>query len=131
MNENIELHDSDLAAVSTRDGEIVVTLAPAYIHRSAGLPGIEGGSGWLQPAALSFGEAVLVDLPAKLPATISEGVLRIGGAVHSNLIPGAGEFRDPIELALVLTTGETLTIEAHRLRIDLHGVASFVENYDA
>lgn len=133
MNELIELHDSELAAVSVRGGEIVVTLAPAYLHRSRGRPGIDAGSGWVQPATLSFGEATLSgrSAPANLPATVSEGELRVGLEIYSNLIPTSGKWEGAIAFSLVPVTGEALVLRARRLWIQLHGEASFVENYEA
>lgn len=133
MNELIELHDSELGAVSARGEEIVVTFAPAYLHRSNGRPGIDAGSGWGQPATLSFGEATLVaqPAPANLPANVSEGELRVDRERYSNLIPTSGEWEGEIEFSLVLVTAEKLVLRARRLRIQLHGEASFIEHYEA
>lgn len=130
MNEGLELHDSRLIAVSCRNGEAVVSLSPAYIHRTPGIPGVDPGSGWWQPATLTLGAASPVPAPALLPATISDGSLRIGSVQHGNVIPAGGTFADAVELSLVLATGEVLTIRGQRISIQLHGEPSFVESFN-
>ncbi len=130
MNEGIELHDSELVAVTCSGGEAVVSLSSAYIHRTTGSPGVDSDSGWLQPAMLTISAASLSTTPTLLPATISDGFLRIGSAHHSNVIPASGTFADAIELSLVLSTGEALTIRGQRISIQLHGESSFVESFN-
>ncbi len=130
LNSGIELHDSHLAAISFADGVAVVSLSPVYVHRSVGRPGVDSGSGWLQSATLTLGNASLVSRPVLLPATISEGSLRIGSEAHANLIPAAGIFTGAIELSLVLSHGGPVTIHGQRICIQLHGEPSFVENFD-
>jgi hypothetical protein len=129
VNDGIELHDSDLAAITCSGEELVVSLSPAYIHRTTGSPGVDPGTGWLQPATLTFRAASLISSPALLPATISDGFLRIGSEQHSNVIPAGGAFTGLVELSLVLTTGEALIIHGQSIRIQLHGEPSFVENF--
>ena len=130
MNEGIELHDSELAAVSFSGGEAVVSLSRAYIHRTTGQPGVDSGSGWLQPATLTLGRALLVSQPTELPATVSDGFLRIGSELHANVIPASGTFEGAIELSIVLSTAEVLTIRAQRISIQLHAEPSFVESFN-
>jgi len=129
VNERIELHDSTLASVSFSDGLAVVLLAPAYIHRSHGLPGSDAGSGWLQSATLTFAGASPVSSPAGLPVWISDGFLRIDDALHDNLIPTHGSFEGAVEFSIVLTTAEVLTIRGRRISIQLLGDSSYLEEY--
>jgi hypothetical protein len=130
VNECIELHDSELATISISGGEVVVSFSSAYIHRSTGRPGIDSGTGWLQPATLTLTDALLVSMPVELPATISDGFLRIGSDHHDNGIPASGTFEGAIELSIVLATAEVLAIRGQRISIQLHGTATFVENFD-
>ena len=130
MNEAIELHDSELVAATFSGGEAVVSLSPAYIHRSIGQPGTDAGSGLLQPATLTLSSVSLTSEPTRLPATISDGYLRIGSDLHTNIIPASGTFSGAIELSLTLSTAETLTIRARRISIQLHDEPSFVESFN-
>ena len=59
MNEGIELHDSELAAVEFSDGSALVSLSPAYVHRD--------GSGWLQDATVTIRGAASAPSIAGLP----------------------------------------------------------------
>jgi hypothetical protein len=129
VNEGIELHDSELSAVTFNDGSVVVSLSPAYVHRWSGIPGSEAGSGWLQCATLTFAGTQPVGLSAKLPVGVSDGSLRIGNVVHDNLIPANGSFEAPVEFSIVLATAETLTIRGQRVTIQLHGEPSYVEEF--
>ena len=61
MNEAIELHDSDLAAVKVAGDAVILCFHPAYIHRSAGKPGIDAGTGWTQDATITISGAPKVE----------------------------------------------------------------------
>jgi hypothetical protein len=131
VNEAIELHDSELAAVSFRDGCAIVSFRPAYIHHSQGVPGSDPGSGWLQNATLTFSDASPAPSPSQLPATVSDGSLRIGDALHTNVIPASGAFDGAIELSITLSTAETFAIRAQHLTIQLQGERRFIDNFPA
>lgn len=130
VNECLELHDSTLSHVTFRDGSVVVSLSSAYIHRSPGRPGWDAGSGGCQPATLTFGEARPVSLPAELPATISDGFLRVGDTTHDNLIPASGTFEREVEFSIILTTAEIFTFRALRVTIQLHGEPACIEQFE-
>jgi hypothetical protein len=66
---------------------------------------------------------------AQLPATLADGVLRVGDAVHTNIIPAAGELAGAVELSLTLSTGETLVVRGDTLSIELQGQPSVVETF--
>ena len=129
MNKAIELHDSELVAASFDGSSAIVSLNPSYVHSSAGIPGTDSGSGWLQSATLTFtGVSAIPALP-HLPVDISEGSLRFGGACHTNIIPASGTFQ-AVEFSIVLSTAESFTIRAQSLTIDLHGEPTFVEVFN-
>ena len=84
MNTLIELHDSRVSAVAWDGDLLVVSLTPAYLHKSNGQPEIDPGTGWTQNARLLIGGASLVgDLP-ELPCDLWDGELTFGGEIHSN-----------------------------------------------
>jgi hypothetical protein len=54
-NAAVEIHDSTLERIE-HEGDDIVAVFSAYVHRSAGRPGIDAGSGWSQALHLRFGE---------------------------------------------------------------------------
>jgi hypothetical protein len=67
--------------------------------------------------------------PVKVPATISDGSVRIGSTLHRNVVPASGTFDGPIELSLTLSTAETLVIRGESLTIELTGERSSAEHF--
>lgn len=128
MNKSIELHDSKLDAIITVGAEVIVSLSPAYVHSSEGRPGIDAGSGWLQSATLALGEGSLRVMPAQLPTAIAGGFIRLRSEPRDNMIP-IGAFEGPVELSMVLVSGETLSVRGNGIHIQLHGEPSFVEDF--
>ncbi|CAN5714303.1 hypothetical protein BH09VER1_BH09VER1_44660 [soil metagenome] len=127
MNEAIELHDSTLAEITHLDGTVVVSLLPAYLHRSAGVVGTDAGTGWTQAATITFFGAGPVTKVEGLPIWISDGTLSVGAVRYRNLIPARGYFEGEVELSLELASPDTVTIRGTSLRIELHGEARYVE----
>ena len=131
MNEAIELHASELAAITWRGDQAVISLSPAYIHRSAGTPGASPGFGCWQSATLIIGGASLVSKPARFPAAISNRSLCLGTRLYDNIIPACGTFEDATELSLVLVTGEVFVIRGKQFAIRLHeDPHPSIENFD-
>ena len=129
MNESIELHDSELAGISRKGSEVIVSLSPACVHHSDGRPGTDSGSVWLQRAVIAVGDAAPCSVPASLPATVSTGSLRIGPLLHDNVIPVGHAADELIELSLFLNSGETLNVRGQRVDIRLLGEAAHLEDF--
>src|SRR4051812_44138944 len=110
-----------MTAVSFSDGQVIVSFSSANVHRSVGTPGVDTGSVWSQPATLTLTGVVSTQTPSLLPATVADGLLRIGSLLHANVIPASGVYEGPIELSIILSTGEALTIRGKRIRSQLLG----------
>lgn len=127
MNTAIELHDSELSAI-TNDGTSLVLSFAAYLHRSAGRPGYNAGSGWTQAATLTFSEASVSFVPG-LPSTVYDGWLLVGGIRHDNLVPVGAVFAAPCELGLVVGGSEPVVVRGIGLTVRLQGEPSYVEEF--
>ena len=57
-NAAIELHDSVVAEISRLEGNVEITLRPAYVHQSAGQPGVDDGIGLVQDVVISVEERI-------------------------------------------------------------------------
>lgn len=87
MNRLLEIHDTKLAAIESGGPDVVLHLAPAYVHRSDGRPGVDPGTGWLQDFDLLIYAAVVETVPLELPCRLSGGSIALGEARWNNVIP--------------------------------------------
>ncbi|MFA5193095.1 MAG: hypothetical protein WC740_20490 [Verrucomicrobiia bacterium] len=129
MNTEIELHDSTLAAVGFSRAEAVLSLRPAYIHRSSGRPGIDHGTGWVQDATITIFNASATELPVRLPADVSEGGLCVADKLYQNILPVLDSTGEAVVVELLLVTAEKLSIRGNGIRIRFSGAAKYVEDF--
>ena len=101
LNAAIELHDSELGAIVREDDRVIVRLLPAYVHRSAGEPGVADGIGGWQPCTLTFDAATIDGVVGELPTDVMSGVLVVDGKSYPNMIPLPQENRS-VAVMLVL-----------------------------
>jgi hypothetical protein len=85
-NAAIEIHDSTLERIESRGNHLVAVIA-AYVHRSAGRPGVDVGTDWSQPVQLRFHMGRATGSLAALPMKLLDGRLVLSKATLSNLIP--------------------------------------------
>jgi hypothetical protein len=128
VNSLVELHDSVLAALVLRDGDAVLSLRPAYIHRSSGRPGSDPGTGWTQDLEITITDATVSGSSGLLPAHISEGSLKIGNEDYPSALPMV-PLGSPVHLALVMETGSRVEIGGRRLTVVSVGEAQYVEEF--
>ncbi len=128
MNEAIELHDSRLVDIKSERRKVIISLSPAFIHRSTGRPGLDAGSVWTQDVNLTISTANTVVLP-NFPIRISDGMLRVETQQHQNLIPAPSNLSGEISLHLVLMDSEDITISGNRITTALVGPASYLEEF--
>ena len=117
-----------LSEISCEGSTVVLTFAPAYIHRSAGCPGIDAGAGWTQTTTFAFADASVVS-PVPLPCDINGGWLRIGSQRYDNLVPADGVFEVSCELWLDLAASGPFSVHGTRLIVTLQGQPRYVEEF--
>lgn len=127
MKSSLELHDSRVSNIDARDGAVTVHFSHAYIHKSAGTPGRDRGSGWSQEAQLVLFRVESVPVMPSVPNTISEGYLEVGGIRHQ-LIPLPFSRKVRATVALVFVDGTTLKIIGERPFVELLGKPTFLED---
>ena len=128
VNEAIEIHDSVLENVVIGSAESVLHFKEVYIHRSAGRPGWDAGSGWVQEAQLRFSQATVEGKFSELPRDLSDGYIRLEGNLSDNLIPIPLDFDGEVELRIE-GWGEVITVRARHVRLELLGTAKYVEEF--
>lgn len=127
MNAAVELHDSQVLAVESVGGAVVVRLA-AYVHRSDGRPGFDPGSGWSQAVELVFARGEVEERPAGLPCTLDDGVVS-GAVTFDGLVPLPASVESSVTFEARGLYGERLVVRGARLEVVSVGEASFVESF--
>ncbi len=128
MNTAIELHDSELSAITHDGSTVVLSFSPAYLHRSVGRPGYDAGVGWWQPATPTCG--MPVSFTPELPTSADyNGCLRAGGVLHDNLVPVGVAFEVPCELELVAGSEPVVVRGNHLLSVSLLGEPTHFEDF--
>jgi hypothetical protein len=130
-NRVIEIHDSELKSIAVRVGEIVVELAPAYIHQSEGRPGMDAGTGWLQDAVIRIRGEEISGSINDLPCDLWDGNLTLPGEYLDNLIPIPLSVEGDIVLQLTSCSGESVQIRGDHISLQLSGEPKYLEEVPA
>lgn len=123
------MYDSRVSQIEILEGVATVYFSHAYIHKSKGRRGRDGGTGWSQEARLVRSE---VDnqqaLQLSLPNTIVEGYLDVRSIQH-DIIPLPFKRKVDATLYLSFADGGALTFVGSRPFIGLLGSPIFLEEY--
>jgi hypothetical protein len=128
-NRRIEIHDSKLDAVSIQGGDAVLHFPEVYIHESAGTPGVDAGSGWVQEAVLRISGAAVKRLLSEFPAELLDGYIRIGESLLKNEIPIPLNHIGNVELRLETWNDEVVLITGGSVQLELVGEAKYIEEF--
>ena len=129
MSSGLELYDSRVSRIEILEGMAIVCFAHAYIHKSKGKPGRDGGTGWSQEARLVLSEVNdQQPLQLSLPNTIAEGYLEVGGIRHE-ILPLPFKRKVDAALFLAFVDGGELLLAGSRPFIELLGPPIFLEDY--
>ncbi len=128
-NRRIEIHDSKLDAVSLQAGDAVLHFPEVYIHESAGTPGVDAGSGWVQEALLSISGATVERSFSKFPADLLDGYIKIGESLLKNEIPIPLNHNGIVELRFETWNDEVLLIRGGSVNLELVGEPKYVEEF--
>ncbi|RYG24966.1 hypothetical protein EON82_08840 [bacterium] len=132
LNAAIELHDTTLGSIQELpDGSLVVRFAPAYVHRSAGTPGVDDGIGEVQNCSLIVATGQIEGEIGKLPTAVLDGELHIGEVNFGNMIDLTCKVEDePVALTLFLAQDfREIRVSGRGLVIRLEGDPKYVEEF--
>ncbi len=127
MKNVLELYESRVSRIDVADGTASVHFSHAYIRKGAGTLGPGNGTAWSQEALLTMSEATASAPLPKLPATIEDGYLEVGGIRHE-VLPLPFRRRVDATLRLMLHDGAELEIAGKRPCIELLGQPIFLED---
>ena len=128
MNVALEFHDSEVLSTVGACGELRIVFSSAYIHRSSGIPGVDSGTGYVQPAELVFSGATWQGLSPLCSGRLSSGSLVVGGQSLS-LIPLPFSISGRASAELVFVSGAALSVSATSVACSCSGEPRFVETY--
>jgi len=127
-NRAIEIHDSTLESISVRNGDATLHFSSVYIHQSAGKPGVDAGTGWVQKAALRIRQGIIKGLLSELPCNLLDGQLKLGILLLNNEIPIPLNYTGDVELRLEYR-GEIVVVTGASAELDLIGDPEYVEEF--
>jgi hypothetical protein len=129
MNKAIELHDSRVELVSSKNDNLTILFSPAYIHQSDGMPGTDAGTGWTQSAQLILLTSHIEGTWPRNDSDVSDGYLKIGTAEQSNIIHLPLNTNEPVEGEIVFSSGARIHVKARGAKIELIGEPQYVETF--
>ena len=129
-NREIDLHDSNLAAVEEADGSVVIRFAPAYVIASGDEPAKSGGTGWSVDVDIVLHDAALKTSPAILPCWISDGFVGLAGCARMYLLSLPSSLEGDLTVYLITENAEELLIKATRMEVVMIGEPVFAEKIE-
>ena len=126
----LELHDSVLSGLKQDGGTAVLQLRPAYVHRSAGRPGIDPGEVYTQDFDIVIEGAQLTEDGPAVPFVVWDGAVAFGDRELVNLVPGDLHGTKPVFLRLVPAAGHR-DLQIGGCSIDIHpvGQAQYMDEF--
>jgi hypothetical protein len=129
LNSIIEIHDSDLASVEQEGKRTKIALAPAYIHKSTGIPGVDPGTGWVQDVIVLVEDGIIEGSIPNLPCDLYDGTLQVNEITLKNNLPLPLNHRGKVELTLVAQSSERIVVRGTHISATLTGEPKYVEDF--
>ena len=127
-NVAVEIHDSTLERIE-HDGDDLVAVFSAYVHRSAGRPGIDAGSGWSQELHLRFRRGLPSGNVEAVPMELLDGDLDVSGERFSNVIPIPLSCTGPVSIELRGWNDTRIIIRGEAVEGAFVGQARYIEEF--
>ena len=128
-NAAIEIHDSTLERIE-RGGVDVIAIVDAYVHRSAGQPGVDRGTGWKQPVRLRFLAGTANGSVNDVPMELLGGRLVLSEGTFSNMIPMPLNHVGPSRIELESWNDVGIVIDGNGVEGAFVGPPVYVEEFE-
>jgi hypothetical protein len=131
MNEAIEMHDSECLAVEVDEEGRGSVLLDAYVHRTAGEPGVSPGEGGVQRIRMKMDAMTVEGDVGVLPAYVYEGSLTVGNSVQDNMVPFPAAYPETVRLSMMLSDdARVILVSGKEISIEVEGEFRFIETVD-
>jgi len=122
MNEAIEMHDSECLAVEVDEEGRGSVLLDAYVHRTAGEPGVSPGEGGVQHIRMKMDAMTVEGDVGVLPAYVYEGSLTVGNSVQDNMVPFPAAYPETVRLSMMLSDdARVILVSGKEISIEVEG----------
>ncbi len=129
MNRALEFHDSTLASIKIQGEDVLLRFAPAYVHESKGMPGIDRGIGLAQEVEVCIQSGTITTSIPKMPIDVTDGILVFRGKDQRALISVPLLLQGPIRLELMTRCGHSVSIEGIGIKTIAIGPSKRVEHF--
>jgi hypothetical protein len=126
----LEFHDSDVVDLRQSEASLTLVFEPAYVHRSEGRPGVDAGSGFLQPAEIEFTGAQFTEKDGPCRGAISEGMISVSGKRFDSVLPLPYDAKGKVSAEFTFESGAVLSITAAGVSCASTGPAELVDGYE-
>ncbi|MFC4764318.1 hypothetical protein [Dyella koreensis] len=116
---SIELHDSTISDVESRDGSILIKFSRAYVHLD--------GKGWAQEAEIRIGSATVGGERVDYPAKVGDGQLVTEDGPYHNLLMLPLSTIGPVTLEIEFMSGKVVRISGAGLEVTMKGPRILLE----
>jgi len=124
----IELHDSVIGSLSSEGSDLKLSLNPAYVHRSIGIPGIDPGDGLVQDAIITIRDGSVAGELPEFPTHILDGECLLGSQTIIDLIHLPLDQEGSVSLVLhVAPDYRKIVMTGKHISIRMIGNARWVE----
>jgi len=126
----IEFHGSDVVELRQSGTTLQIIFEPAYVHRSEGRPGVDSGSGFLQPAEMVFAGAKFTEKDGPCTGAIAEALVTVAGKKFDSVFPLPHSATGNVSAEFNFESGAVLSITATGVTCASTGPAVLVDGYD-
>lgn len=112
------------------DATLHMIFEPAYVHRSTGRPGVDSGSGFLQPAEIVFTGAQFTEKDGPCTGAISEGLISVSGKQFNSVFPLPFNAAGKVSAEFTFESGAVLSITGTGVSCASTGPAQLVDGYE-
>ena len=130
MKSAIEFHGSDVVELRQSGTTLQIIFEPAYVHRSEGRPGVDSGSGFLQPAEIVFAGAKFTEKDGPCTGALSEALISVSGKKFDSVFPLPHSATGNVSAEFNFESGAVLSVTATGVSCASTGPAVLVDGYD-
>ncbi|MFC5527223.1 hypothetical protein ACFPPA_15890 [Rhodanobacter ginsengisoli] len=116
---SIELHDSTISGIESRDGSIIIKFSRAYVHLD--------GKGWAQEAEIRVCSATVGGEQVDYPAKVGDGKLVTEDGPYHNLLMLPLSTTGPVNLEIEFFSGKVVRISGTGIDVTLKGRRTLLE----